>query len=105
MSKKVIITTTITAINADGHFMPSSPVYKIINDGSLDVVINNTLRLFGNDTHEVDVSKICARFLQMGVPVENSTELFITFKEPQGGVVIKINSAKIIQTFIKIVNT
>lgn len=103
MAKKVILSTTITAINGPCYIRPTSQMWVLVNDGFDFIIINNTFRVADLMSFGINADDLQAAFLQRGIVVENTTQYQIAF-EPEYPGAASSQSAKLIQTFVKIVD-
>jgi hypothetical protein len=77
---KVVILTTTAQIIQDGEFKPTAPVWEILNDGNVDLFINNNLRLKPLQSFGVNMMAIAAAFVEKGYDVVHETQFKVHFE-------------------------
>lgn len=96
--RKAKYKTIITQIVVDGYKKPQSPMFQIVNDGTVDMWIDGLLKRPG-DSFGISVDGFVAKYLLKGIPVVNNTQYQIKFAAP--GPTDRV-SAQLIEVFIKL---
>lgn len=91
------VNTVFRKISVDGPIKPESPIFKIINSGAVEVLINNNLKLYPDGEFGINNQAVIAALLHKGYEVKNNTTYQITFN-PAGAP----REITLAETFVKI---
>lgn len=104
MAKKIEVHTTIRAIHTAGYIKPLSQMWVIVNDGNNPLVIDHSFKVFTYGGFGVNADVLTSEFLDKGILVENTTQYHIDFASIPNTSFLPDNSARLIETFVKLVD-